>query len=66
MSIRSRRPWPVSRTTAFLIGGALIALVVAVRVPATRGGLFLLAGAVIAAFFVAHDTGYRIRGRRPR
>ena len=67
MSTRSRRPWPVSRTTAILIGSAVGAGALAAKVPELRGGLFLLAGFVVMAGFALRDTGYRIRrqSRRP-
>ena len=67
MSTRSAGRWPVSRSTAkvlAVVGGAVLAGIVLARfVPSTRGGLFLLAGAAVAAVLVARDTGYRFRRR---
>lgn len=54
MSTRPAGRWPVSRTTAKVIAVALVALGVAVKIPAARGGLFLLAltyAAVTAAIY---------------
>lgn len=56
MSTRPAGRWPVSRTTAKVIAVALVALVVAVKVPATRGGLFLLAAAAVAVVFIVRDV----------
>lgn len=57
-TVRSTTPsgrWPVSRTTAKVIAVAQVALVVAVKVPATRGGLFLLALAAAAVGVALYD-----------
>lgn len=55
MSTRSRRPWPVSRTTTILIGSAVAAAALAAKVPELRGGLFLCALAGAALGLVIYD-----------
>lgn len=55
MSTRPAGRWPVSRTTAKVIAVALVALVVAVKVPATRGGLFLLTLTAAAVGVALYD-----------
>lgn len=63
MSARSRRPWPVSRPTALTVAAALVAAAVAAKVPALRGGLFLLGLAAAAVGLVIYDR--RQSRRRP-
>jgi hypothetical protein len=52
MSNRPAGRWPVSRTTARVLAAAAATAVVAWQVPATRGGLFLLAAAACIAGLV--------------
>lgn len=53
---RSRRPWPVSRTTAKVIAAGSAVAALAWFVPPMRGGLFLLACMAAAFGLVVHTA----------